>query len=103
GSWSCLPPLAYPGGPLLCTRGGSARGRILYDGPMRVFGAAGALVFALLAGCVSFPQSDALRARPPDGLPTRAELAQVPFHAQDDFLCGPASLAMLFGAAGVSA
>ena len=31
------------------------------------------------------------------------ELTQVAFHRQDDFLCGPASLAMVFNAAGVSA
>ena len=63
--------------------------------------------FALLAllclgGCISLPQSEALRASPPAGLPPRVELTQVPFHPQDDFLCGPASLAMVFNAAGVS-
>jgi len=61
-----------------------------------------ALVFALgLAGCVSLPQSDALRASPPSDLPPRAELTEVPFYRQDDFLCGPAALAMVFNAAGV--
>ena len=51
---------------------------------------------------MSLPQSEALRTSPPAGLPARAELttAQVPFHLQDDFLCGPASLAMVFNAAG---
>jgi len=49
------------------------------------------------------PQSEALRASPPQGLPQRVELTQVPFHAQSDFLCGPASLAMVFNAAGVKA
>ena len=56
-----------------------------------------------LGGCISLPQSEALRASPPAGLPARVELTQVPFHAQDDFLCGPASLAMVFNAAGVAA
>lgn len=55
-----------------------------------------------LGGCISLPQSEALRASPPAGLPPRVELTQVPFHLQDDFLCGPASLAMVFNAAGVS-
>ena len=55
-----------------------------------------------LAGCISLPQSEALRENPPAGLPQRVELTQVPFHMQDDFLCGPATLAMVFNAAGVS-
>lgn len=55
-----------------------------------------------LAGCISLPQSEALRENLPAGLPQRVELKQVPFHKQDDFLCGPASLAMVFNAAGVS-
>jgi hypothetical protein len=54
-----------------------------------------------LGGCISLPQSEALRATPPQGLPPRVELTQVPFHRQDDFLCGPASLAMVFNAAGI--
>ena len=57
----------------------------------------------VLAGCISFPQSDALRENPPSDLPPSIELTQVPFHAQEDFLCGPASLAMVFNAAGVAA
>jgi hypothetical protein len=56
-----------------------------------------------LSGCVSLPQSEALRAAAPAGLPPSVELAAVPFHAQDDFLCGPASLAMVFNAAGIAA
>ena len=55
-----------------------------------------------LGGCISLPQSEALRASPPAGLPSRVELTQVPFHRQDDFLCGPASLARVFNAAGIS-
>ena len=56
-----------------------------------------------LGGCISLPQTDALREAPPRGLPPRVELTQVPFHKQDDDLCGPASLAMVFNAAGVKA
>jgi len=55
-----------------------------------------------LAGCISLPQSEALRDKPPTGIPQRVELTQVPFHKQDDFLCGPAALAMVFNAAGVT-
>lgn len=62
-----------------------------------------ALTLLLLAGCVSLPQSEALRESPPAGIPPRVELKDVPFHLQDDFLCGPATLAMVFNAAGVPA
>jgi hypothetical protein len=56
-----------------------------------------------LGGCISLPQSEALRTAPPRDLPARVELTEVPFHRQDDFLCGPAALAMVFNAAGVTA
>lgn len=56
-----------------------------------------------LAGCISLPQSAALREAGFPGLPRRVELTDVPFHTQDDRLCGPASLAMVLGAAGVKA
>jgi len=56
-----------------------------------------------LSGCISLPQSEALREAPPAGLPQKVELSAVPFHVQDDFLCGPATLAMVFNAAGVKA
>jgi hypothetical protein len=62
-----------------------------------------ALLALLLGGCIALPQSEALRANPPANLPARAELTAVPYHTQDDFLCGPASLAMVFNAAGVPA
>lgn len=67
------------------------------------FVAAATAAAVLLGGCVSMPQSEALQASAPAGLAPRAELTGVPFHQQDDFLCGPASLAMVFGAAGVPA
>jgi len=59
-----------------------------------------ALAALLLGGCISLPQTDALRATPPGGLPPRVELERVPFFEQDDFLCGPATLAMVLNAAG---
>lgn len=75
--------------------------------PARVragFFLAAALGAALcLGGCISLPQSGALRAAPPAGLPERAELTAVPRFRQDDFLCGPAALASVFNAAGVPA
>jgi tetratricopeptide (TPR) repeat protein len=58
----------------------------------------------LLSGCASFiPQSSGLRETPPAGLPAQAELRSVPFHAQDEYHCGPAALAMALNAAGVDA
>jgi hypothetical protein len=57
----------------------------------------------LLGGCISLPQTEALRDSPPTGLPPRVELERVPFFAQDDFLCGPATLAMVLTAAGKEA
>jgi len=57
---------------------------------------------ALLSGCASIiPQSTEIAEHRPTGLPVVAELREVPFHAQDDDLCGPASLAMALNAAGV--
>lgn len=55
-----------------------------------------------LGGCAGLlPQSAQLSDQPPAGLPPRAELREVPFHAQEEFHCGPASLAMALNAAGV--
>ncbi len=61
---------------------------------------------ALLPGCASLwpaPQTQALLAQPPADLPPRALLAATPFFDQGDLQCGPASLAMVLGAAGVPA
>jgi tetratricopeptide (TPR) repeat protein len=52
-----------------------------------------------LAGCAT-PQLQALVERDAAGIPRRVELDAVPFHAQEDFQCGPAALAMVLGAAG---
>jgi tetratricopeptide (TPR) repeat protein len=58
----------------------------------------------MLGGCAAMlPQSAELRDQPPAELPPRAELREVPFHAQEEYHCGPASLAMALNAAGVDA
>lgn len=65
---------------------------------------AGIFIFALailLPGCAT-PQFDALRAQFPPELPRHIELDNVPYYAQEAHQCGPATLAMAFGAAGVS-
>ena len=59
-------------------------------------------LFAFLAGCISLPQSDALRHERGAGLPPRVELDTVPFFAQEEYQCGPAALAMVLNAAGVT-
>ena len=62
------------------------------------------LLGALLGGCAGLlPQSNSLREQPPSDLPSKAELRDVPFHAQEDYHCGPAALAMALNAAGVGA
>jgi tetratricopeptide (TPR) repeat protein len=59
-------------------------------------------VLSILAGCVSLPQSDALRTEGGAGLPPQMELETVPFFAQEEYQCGPAALAMALNAAGVA-
>ncbi|HVP08773.1 MAG TPA: PA2778 family cysteine peptidase [Burkholderiales bacterium] len=76
--------------------------RALWRRRLRFACCALALAFCL-AGCVSLPQSEALRAQAPGGLPPRVEIAGVPFYPPEDFLCGPAALAMVFAPAGVHA
>jgi tetratricopeptide (TPR) repeat protein len=58
------------------------------------------LVIALLGGCAT-AQMETLASRWPADLPTRVELAEVPFFPQEDYECGPAALAMVAGAAGI--
>lgn len=53
----------------------------------------------LLAGCAT-PQMASLHRRWPDGLPATANVAGVPFYPQEDYHCGPASLAMAASGAG---
>lgn len=49
----------------------------------------------LLGGCAGTPQSDRLLKSPPADLAPVLELTDVPFHPQQAYQCGPASLAML--------
>lgn len=56
-----------------------------------------------LGGCISLPQTEALRESGAAGLPARAELVDVPYYAQEDLMCGPTSLAMALNAVGVDA
>jgi tetratricopeptide (TPR) repeat protein len=63
---------------------------------------AGVFVCTLLAGCATPPQTAALRAAPPASLAASHRIAGVPFFAQDQYQCGPASLAMALAASGVA-
>lgn len=49
----------------------------------------------LLGGCAGTPQSNHLLESPPADLAPLVELTDVPFHPQQAYQCGPASLAML--------
>ena len=55
----------------------------------------------LLHGCAT-PQTAALRAQFSTELPRQIELQDVPYFAQEAHQCGPATLAMVLGANGVS-
>jgi tetratricopeptide (TPR) repeat protein len=55
----------------------------------------------MLGGCAT-PQVATLGERWPDDLVTQVELAHIPFYPQEDNECGPAALAMVASAAGVT-
>ena len=59
------------------------------------------VLFLLLLGACSTPQTSALRRAAPAGLPAHTELRNVAFYPQEEFQCGPATLAMLMHTAGV--
>ncbi len=59
---------------------------------------AGVLSLLWLAGCSHTVPRDML----PGDVPPRAELVDTPFHAQERYQCGPASLAMVLGQRGVA-
>ena len=60
-------------------------------------------IFLLLGGCAALaPQTRELSQNRPADLPTRAELATVPFYPQEDYFCGPAALAMALNHAGAT-
>ncbi len=64
---------------------------------------AGALSFALLAGCAQLvPQTIALRSDWPPGVPQTIELRDVPFFPQTEYQCGPAALATVLAASGAA-
>ena len=56
----------------------------------------------LLTGCATAPQTAALQRTWPTQLPQQVLLNRVPFHPQEDLLCGPATLATVAQAAGSS-
>lgn len=58
------------------------------------------VLIVLLHGCAT-PQTDSLLAARSPQLPARSELGNVPYYAQEAHQCGPATLAMAMGAAGV--
>ena len=65
--------------------------------------ALGAALAALLLAACTAPQTSRLIAREPDGLRARAvELPAVPYFPQEDYYCGPATLAMTLGAIGIA-
>lgn len=60
------------------------------------------LIIFYLGGCAFFlPQSQAISKKPPIDLPSKVELTDVPFFAQEKYQCGPAALAMALNAAGL--
>jgi tetratricopeptide (TPR) repeat protein len=59
-------------------------------------------LWLLLSGCTT-PQVAELLAKPAPDLPRRVELVDVPFFPQEEYQCGPASLATVFASAGVAA
>lgn len=60
------------------------------------------LWIALIATTGCAVQTQRLLSAPPADLPAQVELAHTPFFTQQDHYCGPASLAMVLGAAGLA-
>lgn len=63
-------------------------------------GVGACIVFLILAGCGSVPEAN-YHADRADGRPAHVELADVPFYPQEQYQCGPATLAMVLTYAGV--
>lgn len=61
----------------------------------------GFLLAAILAGCASRPEWPETTALAAAGVDQRKVLDDVPFHAQDRYQCGPASLAMMLNSQGL--
>jgi hypothetical protein len=86
--------------PLLITRNRRKQGMFLRQVGNRLI--VDLLFFALCimpAGCSFTPAGNFSQ---PPGIPTRAMVENVPFYAQDELQCGPASLAMALNWSGVS-
>ncbi len=65
--------------------------------------ALGAAFAALLLTACAAPQTSRLLAQQPAALAARAlELANTPYYPQEDFYCGPATLAMALGGIGIT-
>jgi tetratricopeptide (TPR) repeat protein len=65
-----------------------------------------ALATLTLGGCAALvmpPQTAALQAAPPAGLPRQVELREVPFFPQTPYHCGPAALATVLAHVGLPA
>ncbi len=60
------------------------------------------IMLAHLVGCAATPHTKTLRDSPPQGLPASVELTATPFFPQRQYQCGPAALATVLGAQGVS-
>ena len=61
------------------------------------------LLFALLAGCAQLvPQTIALRTGWPEGVPRTVEWTDVPFFPDEDYNCGPATLATVLNYTGAN-
>lgn len=59
------------------------------------------VLFLLALGACSTPQTSALRRAAPAGLPVHSELSTVTFYPQEEYQCGPATLAMVMHTEGV--
>lgn len=52
--------------------------------------------FYFLVGCATAPQTKQLLANPPVSLASAANISNVPFYSQQDYYCGPTTLAEVF-------
>ena len=59
------------------------------------------IVLGMLAACANLPQTAAILDRLPTDIPKYVELQHVPFFPQEDYQCGPASLATILSASGI--
>jgi hypothetical protein len=63
-----------------------------FDGKRARLVACALFLLAYLGGCATSPQTRLLLDNPPD-IPPRVELTEVPFFPQQQYHCGPSSLA----------